>query len=341
MVKAALVGLGDYSNQIIEAIEGSKKILIHSVYSRTKKKRDSYADRLGCLSANSYEEILNDPNIDVILLVTPNSQHYSQIIEAFKHEKHVFVEKPITSTLVEALAIRRIANNKQMIVSVGHNSRRRDEISYMRHLIDDGLIGDVSMIEANISSKRGLKTYPGEWRYSSTECGSGPIIQLAVHHYDTLQYLFGPIEKIAGYQNSLHIKTETTASSVSIVQFASGLIGSINSSYVIPSVYRICVYGTKGYLIYDKFRGLNLFDGAQCTYLGFKDYQQSIQKSILDECEELADWLEKGAQPLVRIDDAIRTMAVVEASILSAQLNSSIVIDQLIEGKVKDVEFVD
>ena len=341
MIKAALVGLGEYSNQIIDAIEESKKINIHSVFSRTKTKRDSYADQLGCVSATSYEEILNDPEVDVVLLVSPNSQHYAQIIEAFKHEKYVFVEKPITSTLSEALAIRKISEETRMGVSVGHNSRRRDEITYMRQLINDDFIGDVTTIEANISSTRGLKTYPGEWRYSSVECGSGPIIQLAVHHYDTLQALFGPITKIAGYHNSLHIKTETTASSVSIVQFASGLIGNINSSYVIPSVYRISIYGTKGHLIYDKYAGLHHFEGEQYKYLGYKDYQYTIKKSILDECEELADWKEKGIHHLVGIDDAIRAMAVVEAFELSAQLHTTIEINELINQKEKELELID
>jgi len=338
MVNAALVGLGDYSNQIIDAIKGSTRIRIQSVYSRTRSKRDTYAERLGCVSANSYEEILNDHNVDVVLLVTPNSQHYAQIIDAFKHDKYIFVEKPVTSTLIEALAIRKFAKDNQVFISVGHNSRRRDEITHIRQLINQGYIGDIVTIEANISSARGLKTFPGEWRYSRDECGSGPIIQLAVHHYDTLQSLFGSIVEIAGYQNSLHIKTETTASSVSIVQFASGLIGTINSSYVIPSIYRISIYGTKGHLMYDKYAGLHHFDGEQYTYLGFKDYQHNIKQSILNECEELADWIEKGIRPLIGIDDAIRAIAVVEACELSAKLNSSIKVAQLIQEKEKELD---
>ena len=103
MIKVASVGLGWWSDELANSIQGkSKKIKIVSCYSRSKKKRINFSKKFKIEYHNSYNALIKDQNIDAILLTTPHSLHAKHAIQALKNGKHVFVEKPMATKLVDA-----------------------------------------------------------------------------------------------------------------------------------------------------------------------------------------------------------------------------------------------
>ena len=90
MIKAASVGLGWWSDELAKSIQGkSKKIKIVSCFSRSKKKRINFSKKFKTKYHNSYNNLIQDKNIDAILLTTPHSLHSQHAIQALKNGKHV------------------------------------------------------------------------------------------------------------------------------------------------------------------------------------------------------------------------------------------------------------
>ncbi|NIO40691.1 MAG: Gfo/Idh/MocA family oxidoreductase, partial [Burkholderiales bacterium] len=106
MIDAAIVGLGWWGKTVVESVAGVSED-IRFVAGATGTLTDDiseFADQHGIRMLSSYDEVLKDPDVDAVVLVTPNSQHSPQSIAAAEHGKHVFCEKPFAMSKAEAEA---------------------------------------------------------------------------------------------------------------------------------------------------------------------------------------------------------------------------------------------
>ena len=145
---AALVGLGWWATPIGDALRRSGKIDLIACYTRNEEKRASFAGEHGCEAASSYEAILENPDVEGILLTTPNKVHAAQIIAALEAGKHVWVEKPITNVLAETPEVLKAWRASGKTLAVGHCYRRAAGHRKIRALIEDGTIGRPLWAEA-------------------------------------------------------------------------------------------------------------------------------------------------------------------------------------------------
>ena len=224
-----------------------------------------------------------------------------------------------------------IIRAKNIVLSVGHNSRRRPEIRYMKKFLEDDVIGNPVMIEGNISLTRGLRLKEGEWRWDPEQFSSGPLIQLGVHHADTFQYLLGPIKEVSGYQNHLYTSANIIDNAVTVLEFESGCLGYIGSSYITPSSYKIVLSGTKGRIFYDDLLGLFIFDNkGNNKKIEIETKAKRVGDSILEELDEFADCIIYGRKPEVSIEEGLRALAVIEAAVQANKNGSTVCIRDVI-----------
>ena len=101
-VGVGVVGIGWWSTPTAVAVKNNPKYRLVTCFTRTPEKRKKFAETYGCGESESYEEILGNPDVEAVILTTPNSVHGEQILQAIGAGKHIFVEKPITNTLSEA-----------------------------------------------------------------------------------------------------------------------------------------------------------------------------------------------------------------------------------------------
>src|SRR5580704_9251098 len=103
MVRAAIIGLGRWGRSLVASIAGNADdIKFVRAYTRTRASAEDFCRDKRIPLADSYEQILRDPDIDAVVLATPHSQHQAQALVAAAARKHIFVEKPITLDLASA-----------------------------------------------------------------------------------------------------------------------------------------------------------------------------------------------------------------------------------------------
>jgi predicted dehydrogenase len=122
-VRVAAVGLGRWAKVLADAIKRSDRIRIVNCFSRSEKSREAFAQQYGCRTAKSYEELLDDAEVEAHYHHA-NDAHAEPIVKAAEKRKDVYVDKPIAHRLADAIAIDRACRKAGVILSVGHSARR-------------------------------------------------------------------------------------------------------------------------------------------------------------------------------------------------------------------------
>ena len=183
---------------------------------------------------------------DGVLIATPNHVHAENAIAAAAAGRHVFVEKPIADTVEAAERIRDACVEAGVVLMVGHAFRRLGAARRAKELV--GELGTVVLAEACFSLPGKLP--PTAWRAQRARNPGGPLMQLGIHHVDTLAYLLGPIARTTGRFAHVHTEAEIDDVGVATLEFASGALGVLTGSYVSPHVFSLRLQGSDGVLDY-------------------------------------------------------------------------------------------
>lgn len=147
--------------------------------------RNKAAEEKGYIAYSSKEELLNDPEIDIVLVATTNDYHKELCIEALRHGKTVLCEKPATMTAADLEEIIAVSKETGMIFTVDQNRRVNKDFVAMRRAVEQGLLGDVYVIESRVEGSRGL---PEGWRCEKAK-GGGMMLDWGVHLIDQIMYM--------------------------------------------------------------------------------------------------------------------------------------------------------
>jgi len=137
-----------------------------------------------------YQEILDDPQVDVVLVCTPDNLHAEHAIAALNAGKHVFLEKPMAITIEDCDLIMAAARKSKGKLYIGHNMRFFPVIRKMRELIEEGRIGRVEAIWCRHFISYGGDAYFKDW-HSERKNTTGLLLQKGAHDLDVIHYLAG------------------------------------------------------------------------------------------------------------------------------------------------------
>lgn len=251
-VRLAPVGLGRWARVLARGAQRGDVVELYSCFSRDEKRREDFCAEFGISrSARSYQELLADPAVEGVIVTTPNDTHRDVIVQALEAGKAVYTDKPIAHTLEDASRIAAAVADTAQVFAVGHSSRRLSGHRQMRRWIDEGMIGEISLAEANFSNERGLELTPHSWRFYADKSPGGAFIQLGVHHADTLQYLLGPVNRVSAHARRLYTAAEVPDAVMAVCEFNNGALGYIGTGWASPGVYTMNLLGTKANLMYD------------------------------------------------------------------------------------------
>jgi scyllo-inositol 2-dehydrogenase (NADP+) len=218
----AIVGLGGMGNWHRETIAEFKNLSVCGSFD-IKPSRQVFAREHGIEPYESFEAVLADPEVDIVLCATPNDVHRDICIRALEAGKHVVCEKPVTLDSAELQDIID-ASEKTGKLFVVHQNRRWDEdFLTMKDIFNRNLLGDVFRIESRVQGSRGI---PGDWRQEK-QYGGGMVLDWGVHLFDQiLQMVPGKLKKV--FATITHVTNELVDDGFyAELTFESGLVAHV------------------------------------------------------------------------------------------------------------------
>lgn len=331
-VRVGIVGLGRWAKVLTKASKQSTKIDIVSGYSRSEEKRSAFEKEMGVRPVGSLEEMLADPTISGVIITVPNEQHRAIAEKVAAAKKHVYTEKPIAHNLEDGLEIAALEKKYGVTVTVGHSARLMAGIRMIKQRIDAGELGTVAFIEANFSNERALELTPQTWRWYKDRAPGGPLSQLAIHHFDVVHYLGGAMLEVNSIASKLSpVGAEVDDQSMTTIRFADGKLGYVGSCWTSPGIFSVRVFGSKGLMHYEIDFGTwdtpHLLHQSSTLYIqrgkdGYGKREELIvpeSDMFRAELEMFADSCVSGKSPELSADNAITSLAVVNAALKSIE----------------------
>jgi predicted dehydrogenase len=241
MLRAGVIGCGYWGPNIIRNLDALPEVdLIYIAdlnVDQLKKQQTLYPH---IKTTTNYQDIIQDPSIDIVLIVTPVNTHYHFAKEALANGKHVFVEKPLTNSVQSSAELCDLAESKNLTLMVGHTFVYTSAVRKMKEILDSGEIGDIKYIS---SQRLNMGLYQKDINV---------LWDLAPHDLSIVDYLInGQITKVEAFgQRDINPELEDTA--YLNLTYSSGAKVYIMNSWLYPEkVRKMAVIGTKGMMIYD------------------------------------------------------------------------------------------
>ncbi len=316
MVRAAIYGLGRWGSHLVESVQGSEKIRIVKGITRSPESRREFSQKTGIKVVSSYGRVLKDREIDAVILATPHSLHWKQIVQAAKAGKHVYVEKPITLTRRTAEKAVEACRAAGVTLGVGFNRRFAPAYLEMLRRVRAGEIGNVLHVEAQHSGPTGYRLKAGNWRATRAEAPGGAMTARGIHALDCMIHIAGPVSTVYAYSDRRELPAEVELDDTTsmLLRFKSGATGYLGTHFATAECWRVHIFGSRGWL---EMRG-----DSELLTRGLEGAPQGITLPAVNKeralLEGFADAVAAKQPFMVEAAELVNGIAVLEAIVKSA-----------------------
>jgi UDP-N-acetylglucosamine 3-dehydrogenase len=249
VLQVGIIGAGTMGGIHAESITRSGIARVAKVYSPNTGALN-LAPKHGAEAVGSAAEVFDDAKIDVVLIASPTDTHAEYLRLARAAGKHVLCEKPVVRTEAEADELERLFQGFEKKVSVGHVVRFAPEYVALKNTIDAGTIGAVGTIRLGRCGCFPVGRH--DW-FGDFQRSGGTILDLMVHDLDTVEWCFGPIERVYAMR-SRNMGDLRKDYALAALRMKSGAIGHLEASWVeAPATFytNYEVSGAAGLVEYD------------------------------------------------------------------------------------------
>jgi predicted dehydrogenase len=304
----AMYSMGKHHSAEVRGTDGLELRAIYDVLpERRQAAREEQPD---AAVYDTYEELLADPNVDLVVLVTPHNTHCPLSVQASQAGKHVMTEKVMCLNAKEADQMINAANDAGKLLTIYQNRRWDGDFLTVKKVLESGRLGKVFQIESSVNGFY----FPDGWR-GVKEFGGGMLYDWGAHLCDQICTLMRPAKPISVYAVShdgaheVDIETQTTA----LVRFDNGVSAEIDvgcMSYI--SRPRWLIRGEKGAFVMPDWHTAKLVsaEGEEEVPVEPSDWHAIYA--------DVADHLTKGTPLAVQARDVRTAMQVIDAAFESA-----------------------
>jgi predicted dehydrogenase len=252
-------------------------LILHSVADRTDGLAAQAAHALGFAhSSGDWRSLVDDVDIDVIDITTPNALHKDMALAAIGAGKHVYCEKPLAPRASDAREMTDAAEAAGVITQVGFNYLCNPMLALARDLIRSGEIGEIRSYRG-IHAEDYMADAESPFTFRHDPLGGGALADLGSHALATAEFLLGPIQRVLGDRiTAIATRPDGTGGRRTVevddvgrafVRFFNGASGSIEASWIATGrkmQHDFEVYGTKGALLFsqERFNELHFYSIA-------------------------------------------------------------------------------
>lgn len=335
-----LLGTGLIAPFHARALQASSRARLVAAVDLDGGRLKKFTSEFGCRGYSSLDEMLADPEVRVVNVLTPNHLHHDAVLQAAAAGRHLLIEKPPAMSLQEVDGMAQACQVANVKVGVVLQCRTRKPVQAIRQAIRSGRFGRILQADTFMKWFRAADYYRMDaWRMSQ-KSGAGVTIQQAFHYIDLLHFLAGPVKQVhAQMRNLTHpgVKIEDTL--LSFVEYESGALGVVEAStaHWPGTDVRIEINGENGTAIMVgermdtwRFRDdrpeddeIRLYGSAAVATgatgaadLGFHDHQAVI--------EDMVDAIEQNREPVISLRSVRHTLEWALAMYKSAAQNAPV-----------------
>ncbi|MDD5491842.1 MAG: Gfo/Idh/MocA family oxidoreductase [bacterium] len=322
MVKVAVVGLGYWGPNLLRSFNQLPDANVVAICDAEEKQLKKFASLYPQVRTTTrYEEILNDPQIEAVILSVPAPLHYQLGRQALLADKNVFIEKPLALNLSEAEELVVLAAKKQKVLMVGHLMKYHPAVTKLKEYIDNKDIGEVLYMYAT-------RVNLGKIRFQENALWS-----LAVHDIAIILYLLGntlPQEVSAQGASYLTDKVEDVVF-VNLL-FPHKVLATVHASWLDPhKIRQLTIVGSKKMAVFNDMEGpekIRLYDKGVDHAPMFQTYSEyltirdgdihiptiQMKEPLQIECNHFLKCIIDKKVPLSDGADGVRVLKVLEAA---------------------------
>ena len=248
----ALVGLGSLStNQLGPALQKTKYCRLAGIVTGTPAKAARWKARYDIPDRSIYnydtmEGMANNPDIDVVYVVTPNALHAEHSIKAFRAGKHVFCEKPMEVSVAKCQSIIDAGRKAGRELGIGYRCQFEPHHVECIRLARERVFGDVRIIDAGFGFAIGD---PRQWRLDRALAGGGPLMDVGIYALQASRLLTGeePASVTAAETKTDPVKFKSVEESIAWdLTFRSGVVAHSVSTYKVNGINRYTAFAERG-----------------------------------------------------------------------------------------------
>ena len=325
-----VVGYGWVATAHIPAINATTHGQVRAVYSNRKlNSAELSAKHGGSVQAyNDFDEMLANPEIDVLSICSYPYDHAEQVIKAAKAGKHLIIEKPLCLSSKDLRAMEKAIEQAKVKTCVCFECRYSSQFMATRAVIDQGLLGKLHYAE--VDYYHGIGPWYGQFRWNvRKDAGGSALLTAGCHALDALLLCMGnDVLEVTSYDTKSKSKIfapyEYTTSSVTILKFKDGSIGKCAAivDCLQPYYFHTHLVGSEGSLLDNKFHSMKLHTNKHSwSNLAMKmlDTGDVSDHPYQTQFEAFFNALDKGKEmALTSFADAARTHEVMFAADKSA-----------------------
>jgi predicted dehydrogenase len=349
-VKLALLGCGDVAQRdyLPEMHRLADRAEIVAVCGRTASRANSVADRYDIPAwYDDYEQMLAETDADAVINLTPIQLHTSTTLAALRAGKHVYSEKPVATSLADAIRIRDEATQRALTIVCAPSVLLFPQVHYASELARRGDIGPI-----HAALGRGFGGVPPWSGYPSDPspffaAGGGPLADMGVYPLHAITGILGPAQRVSAFSSQVQedfvvqdgdfagqrIPIEVEDNWMLLLDLGGARLATVSANNVAhasqsPQMELFGLDGTLAVDLLDVSAPIDVYrpaDGWQTVKL---PHERSAGPDHVLGVAHLIDCLESGAKPLASIDHAIHVIDILESAARSAATGNAIELSQ-------------
>lgn len=338
-VAFGIVSPGRWGRKLLDAARVSPHLRFGGVFSRQADNAAAIVRDYGGQVYPSFPDLLAAPAVEAVLLPTPHFLHHAQTLAALAAGKHVFVEKPIATTLVEAEAMDTAARAAGRVLAVGQQCRHTGAARRVRALLTSGEFGRLASVVVVQGFPLLLGADATNWRIHAENLPGGPLDEFGVHYFDVLRYWCGPVRRVRGVASRQLTASDVPDTVAAVLEFDAGVVATYSAHFVSVGLSRVTLYGTKGAMELNRFGDLPSFwqpatdmatartGGAPPQPVTF-DGPTLVATALTAELDDFARAIRSGGQPEVGAREGIAALRVARAVLESSRTGRAIDLEE-------------
>jgi predicted dehydrogenase len=328
VMRIGVAGVGLIGRRHLELIETSPDCVVAGIADPSREAK-AFAERHNISWYPDHHALLEREAPDGMIVASPNALHLAMAVDCLECGTPALVEKPVTDTVASAQVLLRTVKRTGVPVLVGHHRRHNPRIKAVRESIAAGQIGQLTAVVGLWLLKKPDNYFDVAWR---REPGGGPILINLVHDIDDLRFICGEIVEVQALTSNGARGFAVEDTAALLLRFESGALGTVTVSDATPAPWSWELTSSENPAYPQQDQPCYLFAGTKgslsvptmelWSYPGESGWYAPLRRTEISTAtfdplvEQLRHFLAVIARreaPLISVEDAMGTLAVVEA----------------------------